>query len=63
MAKTGLLRMPESLRIRIYEDGEVIITTRGRIDPAVHTYSDVVARLAELEVQSRALMPPRRCGT
>ncbi len=29
--KTGLIRIPESFRIRIYANGEAVITTRGRM--------------------------------
>jgi len=33
--RTGLIRIPTSLRIRIYDDGDVVITTRGKLTPEV----------------------------
>lgn len=33
--KTGPIRVPTSFRIRIYDDGEAVITTRGRFDDSV----------------------------
>ena len=29
--KTGPIRSPDSFRIRIYDDGEAVITTRGKL--------------------------------
>lgn len=63
VAKTGVIRMPESMRVRFYAGGEVIITTRGRIEPHAmgeRSYSSVVAKLSQLEAESRANERPRR---
>jgi hypothetical protein len=33
--KTGPIRVPTSFRIRIYDDGEAVITTRGKLADSV----------------------------
>jgi hypothetical protein len=55
---TGMIRTPDNFRIRIYKDGEVVITTRGRLMQDVfgtgqYTLEAVVKRLSKLASQKQ----------
>ncbi len=64
VAKTEVVRVPDSFRIRVYDDGDAVITTRGKLgdepdrqrlfgkDPR-YSVPATLRRLAELEKLSR----------
>lgn len=69
--KAGTIRSPDSFRIRIYDDGEAVITTRGKLawsgadSPTFvgtkmmgdkYSLEAIVERLSELAGESRQAM-------
>jgi hypothetical protein len=74
--KTGPIRVPTSFRIRIYDDGEAVITTRGKLADTVwkreffsskhsedYLPEAIMARLSDLAGQGRAPKVVRKVST